>query len=106
MDMLHLLLESCGFNIERHTTFKNYMMDITSKPGFFILLHQPLHCQVFLHQLSACTGVKASEGSRAKGAESDEMVLAFAVSCRFGWRPQVWSQGCVGRCVRLFDGLH
>ena len=71
MDMLHLLLESRGFNIEHHTTVKNYMMDITSKPGFFILLHQPLHCQVFLHQLSGCTGVKASEGSRAKGAESE-----------------------------------
>lgn len=42
--MLHLLLESCGFNIEHRTTVKNYMMSFTSKPGFFILLHQPLHC--------------------------------------------------------------
>lgn len=39
MDMLHLLLESCGFNIEHRTTVKNYMMSFTSKPGFFILLH-------------------------------------------------------------------
>ena len=41
MDMLHLLLESCGFSIDHRTTAKNYMTALILKHSFFILL-QPV----------------------------------------------------------------
>lgn len=80
MDMLHLLLESCGFDIEHRTTVKNYMLPSLQSPAFSLCCtsrftaseHQPggpirLHRnpQLLTSQFDGCLGKAPSKGNHS-----------------------------------------